>query len=86
MPDTNPKPRRSRLLALLHPRWREPSRCDACGGEFVCGATIAGCWCTEVKLSAEARAALRARYRGCLCRACLERAAAPGTASGSERV
>ena len=76
MSDTTarPKPRAARLLALVHPRWRDASRCDACGEDFVCGATLAGCWCTEVKLTAETRAELRARYRGCLCRACLERA------------
>jgi hypothetical protein len=65
-----------KLLALLSPRWRDPSVCDACGGAFTCGATLAGCWCTEVELSAETRASLRGRFRGCLCRACLDRAAA----------
>ena len=64
-----------RTLGYISLRWKEPSTCEACGSEFTCGATITGCWCTEVKLSAETRADLRARYRGCLCRACLERAA-----------
>ena len=63
-----------RLLALLSPRWREPSTCEACGSAFTCGASLQGCWCTEVRVTAEARADLRARYRDCLCRDCLERA------------
>jgi hypothetical protein len=65
-----------KLAALVSPSSREPSACAACGGEFVCGATLAGCWCGEIKLSEATRAELRARFRGCLCRACLERFAA----------
>ncbi len=64
------------LAGLLSERWREPSTCEACGNEFVCGATLAGCWCTEIKLSEETRAKFRARYSACLCRKCLEDAAA----------
>ena len=77
------------LAAFVSSRFeREPSACESCGGEFVCGSRLAGCWCSEIKLSAETRAELRARFRGCLCRACLERFAADenSTASGSERV
>jgi Cysteine-rich CWC len=55
---------------------KEPSTCEGCGGEFRCGATLAGCWCTQVRLTADARANLRARYKTCVCRACLEREAA----------
>ena len=65
-----------KLVAFVSPSLREPSACESCGAEFVCGATLAGCWCGEIKLSEETRAELRARYRGCLCRACLERFAA----------
>jgi hypothetical protein len=64
------------FAGFLSERWREPSKCEACGAEFVCGATLAGCWCTEIKLSDETRAELRARYSTCLCRKCLENAAA----------
>jgi hypothetical protein len=64
------------LAGLLSERWREPSKCEACGNEFVCGATLGGCWCTDLKLSDEARAELRSRYSTCLCRKCLEDAAA----------
>jgi hypothetical protein len=54
----------------------KPPACESCGGEFTCGATLAGCWCSEVKLSEAALAELRARFKGCLCRECLERFAA----------
>ncbi len=65
-----------KLLGIFSQRWKEPSVCEACGEKFVCGATLAGCWCSEVKLSEEARAELKERYKGCLCRNCLERFAA----------
>jgi Cysteine-rich CWC len=72
------------LDPLVAPSLREASACESCGGEFVCGATLAGCWCGEVKLSDETRAELRARFQSCLCRACLERFAA-GEAEQSGR-
>ena len=68
-----------KLTVLVSPSLREPSACESCGAEFVCGATLAGCWCCEIKLSEETRAELRARYQRCLCRACLERYAAGET-------
>ena len=64
-----------RIGAVISPRWREESKCAACGGNFTCGATLVGCWCSEIKLSDEQREDLRNRYSGCLCRACLEAAA-----------
>jgi hypothetical protein len=64
------------LAGVLSERWRESSKCEACGDEFVCGATLAGCWCAEIKLSDATRAELRSRYSTCLCRKCLENAAA----------
>jgi hypothetical protein len=69
-----------KLVAQISPRFvREPSVCESCGEGFVCGATLAGCWCSEIKLSEATRAELRTRFRGCLCRACLERFAASET-------
>ncbi len=65
-----------KLLKIFASRWRAEETCAACGEKFVCGVTLAGCWCSEVKLSEETRAELKARYKGCLCRACLERIAA----------
>ncbi|MGH9790512.1 MAG: cysteine-rich CWC family protein [Candidatus Acidiferrales bacterium] len=53
--------------------------CPACGEQFACGATLCGCWCAEAKLSEAARAALRERYSGCLCRDCLQRYATGAT-------
>jgi Cysteine-rich CWC len=65
------------LAGLISPRSGcAPSACESCGAEFACGATLAGCWCSEIKLSDETRAELRSRFSGCLCRACLERFAA----------
>lgn len=62
-------------VAFGAPRAR-PTVCESCGAQFGCGAKLAGCWCSEVKLSDETLAELRARFGGCLCPACLERFAA----------
>jgi len=70
------------LTSLILPRLRAPATCEACGAEFTCGASLAGCWCTEIKLSEPVRQRLRARYRNCLCRACLERFAAGAQTEG----
>ena len=51
---------------------KKPSVCEACGNVFTCGAGLAGCWCSEVKLNEEMLTELRSRYRDCLCRSCLE--------------
>ena len=64
------------LTAFILPRLRESSVCEACGAQFKCGASLAGCWCTEIELSESVRQMLRTKYRNCLCRACLERFAA----------
>ncbi len=58
-------------LASLIPL-RRGLTCDSCGSDFQCGVSLAGCWCSEIKLSDEARAEMRSRYRGCLCRQCVE--------------
>jgi hypothetical protein len=62
------------------------SACEACGGEFECGAQLSSCWCSEVKLDDATRAELRARFRRCLCRACLEGYAASGAEGGARDV
>ena len=67
-----------RLLGFVSLRWKDPSTCEACGGAFTCGATITGCWCVGIQLDDATRARLRSRYKKCLCRVCLERAAAGG--------
>ncbi len=52
---------------------RTPRQCEACGQPFVCGASLKGCWCVPVKVSAEARQQMRERYKDCLCPECLQR-------------
>ncbi|MGI8654233.1 MAG: cysteine-rich CWC family protein [Pyrinomonadaceae bacterium] len=46
-----------------------------------CGAAQQGCWCSEIKLSESGRDQLRARFRKCLCRLCLERFADGGAST-----
>jgi hypothetical protein len=46
--------------------------CESCGKEFVCGVSLKGCWCSEIKLNDQTRADLRSKYKDCLCRECLE--------------
>ena len=62
-----------KLLGIFSSRWRAAETCEACGEKFVCGATLAGCWCKKVKLSEAARDALKQKYKGCVCRTCLEK-------------
>jgi hypothetical protein len=70
-----------KLAVLVSPRpVCEASVCESCGAEFSCGASLEGCWCSELKLSEAARAELRTRFSRCLCRACLERYASKGEA------
>jgi hypothetical protein len=66
------------MVSIVLPQLKQPSVCEACGNEFTCGATLAGCWCMEVELDDATRAKLREKYNGCLCRACLEASAADG--------
>ncbi|WP_022979573.1 cysteine-rich CWC family protein [Ideonella sp. B508-1] len=52
-------------------------RCPRCGGAFHCGVQDSTpCPCSTLTLSAELQAALRTRYSGCLCLACLKALAA----------
>ena len=67
-----------KVLSLFSPEYKEASMCEACGDEFVCGVSIRGCWCTEVSVSKDARRELKTKYKKCLCRKCLEIAAAAG--------
>ena len=70
------------LAGIVLPVLREPSVCEACGDPFTCGAKLTGCWCSEIKLSDETRAELKSRYRGCLCRECLEHLSEPPAVAG----
>ena len=72
-----------KLLRIFSSQQGATETCPACGGKFVCGATLVGCWCSAVKLSEETRANLKERYKGCLCQTCLEKFAASN--AGGER-
>ncbi|HWQ36176.1 MAG TPA: cysteine-rich CWC family protein [Blastocatellia bacterium] len=68
-----------KLPKLCHPLSidrRESQTCEACGQSFVCGFSLKGCWCLQVKLSRATRERLKEKYRHCLCRSCLEKAEA----------
>ena len=60
-----------KLRDLILPDARDPRECEACGKPFVCGASLKGCWCFQIRLSVDARKELRERYKRCLCSACL---------------
>ena len=62
-----------KLMEFIQPDIRPPRECEACGKPFFCGASLKGCWCFHIKLSAEIRQKLRERYKDCLCSDCLER-------------
>jgi hypothetical protein len=66
-----------KLKELIKPETRAPRECEACGKQFVCGASLKGCWCLHVKLSPEAREELRKHYNHCLCQECLMKFADP---------
>jgi len=62
-----------KLTEFILPDKRPPRECEACSKPFTCGASLKGCWCFQVKLSAEVRQQLRERYKDCLCPDCLKR-------------
>ncbi|NNE99161.1 MAG: cysteine-rich CWC family protein [Pyrinomonadaceae bacterium] len=62
-------------LGMFSEQYKEPLHCESCGGEFICGATIRGCWCMKVKLSDETRADIKSKFERCLCPKCLEQIA-----------
>jgi cysteine-rich CWC protein len=47
--------------------------CESCGQDFSCGASLRGCWCSEISISDAARTELQGLYRDCLCRECLQK-------------
>jgi hypothetical protein len=69
----------SRILKVLSNvatgNFERSLKCEACGNDFKCGASLKGCWCSEVNLNDADRASIRSRYKDCLCRDCLELAA-----------
>jgi len=72
-------------IGLMLPAFRKTKACEACGESFACEISLGkGCWCGEVKLSEDTRQELRAKYRDCLCRACLEKAKAKNSKSEAQ--
>jgi len=64
------------------PVLRKSQACEACGETFACEISLGkGCWCGEIKLSDETRQELRAKYKKCLCGACLEKVAVSSSPS-----
>lgn len=60
-------------IGLMLPVLRKAQTCESCGADFACEISLGkGCWCGEVKLSDATRQELRAKFRRCLCRSCLE--------------
>ncbi|HJU91302.1 MAG TPA: cysteine-rich CWC family protein [Pyrinomonadaceae bacterium] len=64
----------SELLTRVLPTLNRPQHCPACGEAFACEIGLQGCWCSEVELNPSTLKALREKYKGCLCRSCLEKA------------
>jgi hypothetical protein len=63
----------------------DDNRCPRCGGGFHCGVNDAqACACSTVKVDAVTLAALRQRYSGCLCLACLAELARNDTPASSD--
>ena len=59
------------LAELIYPSLREPQQCESCKKDFHCGASLKGCWCQQISISAETRRDMRRRYKECLCADCL---------------
>ena len=61
-------------------------RCPRCGAGFHCGMNDpAPCACSTLRLDEATLAALRQRFNGCLCLACLREYAAPTQAIEVDR-
>lgn len=72
-------------IGVMLPVLRKTQACEACGESFACEISLGkGCWCGEVRLSDETRQELRANYRNCLCRTCLEKAEAKNSKSEAQ--
>ena len=56
----------------------DANHCPRCGGAFHCGVNdTSPCACTTLVLAPSTLAALRGRYRGCLCLRCLHQLQPP---------
>ncbi|MCB1024300.1 MAG: cysteine-rich CWC family protein [Acidobacteria bacterium] len=61
------------IAGFIAPQLKEPSVCESCGEEFICGASIKGCWCMKADLSDATRQQLKKEFKDCLCPECLEK-------------
>ena len=59
------------VLGIFSEKYKDPSVCESCGDEFICGATITGCWCMNVNVTDDARAEMKEKFQKCLCPKCL---------------
>ena len=77
-----------KLFISILPVITRPQTCEACGEPFTCEIALGrGCWCADIKLTEQTRNELRTRYKGCLCRSCLEKEELKNSASeGSQQV
>ncbi|MGA3405271.1 MAG: cysteine-rich CWC family protein [Candidatus Bathyarchaeia archaeon] len=48
-------------------------QCELCGDSFLCGKGSGKCWCTDIKVSAEALHILRGLASDCVCPNCLNK-------------
>ena len=62
-----------KALGFVSLKYKQPSVCESCHEQFICGATVKGCWCMKMKLTPEVRQELKESFKNCLCRNCLEK-------------
>ncbi len=60
-----------KALGIFSEKYKDPSVCESCGEEYICGATVMGCWCMSVNTTDEARAEMKQKFSKCLCPKCL---------------
>jgi hypothetical protein len=63
-----------KALALISEKFKEPQKCESCGEDFTCGASLKGCWCFNKSLTDETRENLKSKFTDCLCENCLDKA------------
>jgi hypothetical protein len=62
------------------------AHCPRCRAAFHCGMDDGpACWCTGLSMDRQTLAALNARYRGCVCGACLRAVQAGAAAAPPEQ-
>lgn len=59
------------VFGIFSEKYKDPSVCESCRDEFICGATVTGCWCMNMKITDDARAEMKEMFQKCLCPKCL---------------